>query len=106
MATETGVNKLSKPFTLEKVLTCSIEIYCKSVGKQISDYVLKGIHLQAPEFEWVMSEEFLKKVPEGAEVVTDYKHDIFFGSNGRSCYKEEIASGIALIPKKETMKNS
>lgn len=80
-------------FPLEKILTVNVETYCKSVGKKVSDYELRGVHADAATNHLIM-EYFSKAVPETAEVVVDYTVKVNTNS-----IKSNYIFGTALIPK-------
>jgi len=81
-------------FPREKILTIDAETYMKStnIGGYPYRYNYVGVH--ADSIAGNSIEDFQKKVPEGAEVVTDFKQ-FNAGSNFRL-----YLSGTALIPKK------
>lgn len=87
-------------FPLEKILTVDAETYCKSVGKELSDYSLRGVHVSAG-FKEELHEVFANAVPTDAEVAVDYKPLVRMTTNKICCYKEKYASGTALIPNKQ-----
>jgi len=105
MPTEQEIERLEK--RLDKILTISARDYCEMYGKNLSDYTCRGIneftegnisnrkiikHRFFPEIVEETFEEglisFLKSIPEGAEVVVDYRPSSY------------MLSGTALIPKK------
>lgn len=77
-------------FPLEKILTVTAGDYVKSVEKELKDYKLVGVNFHTDVAYPKVNEEFSSKVPENAEVVTDYK----FFMNGYT-----LVSGTALILK-------
>jgi len=74
-------------FPEEKILTISAKEYCDSIGKQLSDYDLVGIHTKNIELG----------VPEGAEVVVCYR----LGYAATNRYTYSWYYGTALIPKEK-----
>ena len=91
---------------LEGILTVSAGDYCKSVGRELYDYYMVGIHVEAhKDFnnsgECLISEArgrnfaefFAERIPKEAEVVVDYVPPVIVPNH-------IIASGTALIPKK------
>jgi hypothetical protein len=76
---------------LEKVLSLSAGEYCDSVKKQLSDYHLKGVHARL-EMDGSLPYEFLRAVPDDAEVVVNYRTS--------SAGSERLAYGVALISKR------
>ena len=75
------------PFQQEKILTISGEEYCKSKGKELSDYELVGIYGNT-DASWGYDKLFIYKIPQGTEVVV--KLELGKGN----------AFGTALIPKR------
>ena len=88
----------AQPFPLEKILTVSARDYCESVGKNLSDYILRGIHVY---LDMRYSEiKFQDKIPTGTEVVVSYQI-AYVGFNSSI-----DASATALIPKEKETTNS
>src|SRR3989344_2220305 len=77
---------------LEKILTVSAEAYAASVGKDLSMYELRGVHVvEAVDSNGINL--FAAQVPDGAEAVVDYRARIY--GSGVNLYS---ASGTALVP--------
>jgi len=81
-----------KDFPLEKILSCSASDYVASVGKELKDYKLIGIHGypnfgDAPSFK-----VFQKAIPKDAEIVVDYVAG------------EDYFAGVALVPQPKAEK--
>lgn len=77
-------------FPLEKILTVGARDWFKITRALPTAYDLVGVHASASQALGVQ-DEFLRKVPEKAEVVVDYKLFVF---------KNRIyASGTALVKK-------
>jgi len=77
---------------LEKILTVSAEAYAASVGKDLSMYELRGVHVvEAVDSNGINL--FAAQVPDGAEAVVDYRARI--SGSGVNLYS---ASGTALVP--------
>ena len=82
---------MMEEFPLEKILTCSARDYVESVGKSLRDYEMVGV--QGDLLLGGTRDNFLNRIPNDAEVVTDYRlavDDITI-----------LYSGTALIPKKK-----
>ncbi len=86
--------KMSK-FPLENILKVSLYTYLESVGKEVSDYGLVGIHTKGYELG-SLTQIFQTQVPTDAEKVVDY--DVLPHRDGSGC---GTAYGTALIPKYE-----
>jgi len=85
-------------FPLEKILTISARDYCESVGKNLQDYEMKGVHIQSSSVGPKIIEELNEKIPKNTEVIVEYR----FSNGGYFNVKyEKYASGTALIPKKK-----
>ena len=83
-----------------EVLTSSARDYVESAGKSLKDYTMKGVNdvfVGDTRTSKGCSFKLLKKIPESAEVVVDYKFSIT-SRGGNWSYTE--CSGTALIPKK------
>jgi hypothetical protein len=102
-----------KKIGIEGVLTITATEYCSMVGKELSDYVPKGVsmtnnfkgNLYNSVGDLKMMPIFLSNVPENAEVVVNYRDSISFNGEGYrgACNTATItvsAHGTALIPKK------
>ena len=87
-------------FPLEKILAVDTETYCKSVGKELSDYSLTGVHVSAG-FDENLYEVFANAVPTDAEVAVDYRPIVRMAATNHTCYRKQYASGTALIPNKQ-----
>ncbi len=83
---------MAETFPLEKILTCNVYEYCESRGKTPFAYDLKGVHVANSSLD-----DFQESIPRDVEVVVDFKSSIAY--NNGVYY---IASGTALIPKKES----
>ncbi|MBN2421398.1 hypothetical protein JXB27_03920 [Candidatus Woesearchaeota archaeon] len=119
-------------FPLEKILHISLKEYCEHVGKPSNVYDLFGVHstslpvLSEEEKETQGNaavkdeyakiqyefEKFRANVPENAEVVVAFKHDVasvaarntngLTSVNGKALVEwQEYYYGVALIPKKK-----
>ena len=92
-----------KHFPLEKILTMSAQDY---IGKGLkNNYEVKGVNLvkgfSMENMEKSLN-DFARKVPMEAEVVTDYKQTVSATSTYSGSHIIYIAMcGTALIPKKE-----
>ena len=75
----------SKGFPREKILTISAIEYCESVGKQLTDYELVGVHAIALTNE---------AVPIGTEVIAGYR--LVYGGG-----KWSWEYGTALVPREK-----
>ncbi|MDP3027058.1 MAG: hypothetical protein Q8N63_05080 [Nanoarchaeota archaeon] len=89
----TEVSKVKKPelFPGEKILTISAEEYCKSVGKQLTDYKFVGVQTQ----------DVYHNIPLGTEVVVGYRLE--YAGTQFSTYVWQY--GTALIPREKTTGN-
>ena len=74
-------------FPLEKILTISVRDWCEISGKELREYIAKGVHAIGDHYR--LREAFQNAVPSDVEVVVEYR----FGS--------QLASGTALIPRKQ-----
>jgi len=72
---------------MEKVLSVSASDYVKSRNKELTDYIMRGVHTCKKSFESVSMD-----VPDGTEMVVDYR------VMGDSIYYS-YRYGTALIPK-------
>ncbi len=103
---------------LEKILTTSAGDYCKSKGKDLSDYEMVGVHgsysddnpfLGPDKLGEKVLYEFLEKIPYGTEVVVDYKTSSSQSKTFSLFLPDEhysrVDSGTALIPKKKTTRS-
>ena len=88
------------PIPLEKILTVSASEYCQSVGKELKEYELKGVHLETGK-EVLFQKEFAQIVPSDAEVVVGYQMGIEAAGGLLARYTALYGSGTALIPRKE-----
>jgi len=84
-------------FPMEKILTISLSDYCENIDKSIKNYKLVGIHASSFTSEGKRRNGLLEKIPEGTEVVVDYK----IASSGYGLGYDPFfyESGTALIPK-------
>lgn len=80
---------------LEKILTCSARDYCESIGKDLSDYNLKGIHSEVMDFGdyWPTIKDFAERIP---NVIIDAIVDFRIAYNREN---KRIYYGTALILK-------
>jgi hypothetical protein len=78
-----------KKIGLEKVLNCSASEYVESVGKNLGDYELVGVHHAEYESD---AKHFVKYIPKNAEVVVNFTQHYLDDSY-------YYANGTALIPK-------
>lgn len=104
-----GGNKMTDPyrksaeteqdwlFPLEKILTVSARDYCESMGKRLSNYELRGVHVQGD----LLFKRFRNAVPTNAEVVVDYKMETSIAITDDLKYMSRYAFGTALIPRPE-----
>lgn len=71
-------------YPLEKILTVSVRDYCDSVGKDLKDYNLVGVHVDddLPICEKLI-QAFRTKVPLEAEVVVGFQYSLG-GAGGSS----------------------
>jgi hypothetical protein len=87
----------SQEITLDKILNVNARDYVESRGRTLDQYEMIGIHTSEPEVE-----DFIKLVPHGAEVVTNYRH-VIAGVGPASMYGSKTfvhhQYGIALIPR-------
>jgi hypothetical protein len=99
-------------FPLEKILTGTATEYCASVGRELSQYELVGVHVDDDlEFGAPVIKRFQEKVPVDSEVVVGFRYTIGgagAGSSGvlglsqtHSRTMNQYASGTALAPKNE-----
>ena len=105
--------KTIKLFPIERILTCSPSDYCASHGRNLRDYELKGVTVEARNYEGWMGDNFRFNVPLNAEVVTDFRFSYGgvgwaygFASTevlgrGRHTDLRSMASGTALIRRKK-----
>jgi len=91
-------------FPLEKILNVSATEYCASVGRELRDYELKGVHYECGKTDF-FAENFAKVVPEEAEVVVNYRVTMavsqYEGDDGENYgYTAFQGTGTALIFKR------
>ena len=80
-------------FPIEKILTIDAKTYIESRERELSDYEFLGVSVSShPEY---IFENFQKKVPDNAEVITDLSYVGAIAGWGMT-----YLSGTALIPKK------
>lgn len=82
-----------QPFPLEKILTVSARDYCESVGNNLGDYKLVGIHIHSGNSKYMAQDVFRERIPTGTEVIVSYQI-AYVGFN----FSVDV-SGTALIPK-------
>ena len=83
---------MPKGFPREKVLPVTFSEYCASVGRELKDYELVGVHGNTVSDHW---QYFFDNVPEGTEVVVNYCEK----ENHIQSTKPTPAYGLALIPR-------
>ncbi|MBW3004430.1 hypothetical protein KY310_01190 [Candidatus Woesearchaeota archaeon] len=97
-------------FPLEKILNVTATEYCLSVGKKLSDYELRGVHFgSGHNYENAAAAyvfDFAENIPKNAEVVVNYQMSISKAGTSMTTESEVIATGVALIPKKEPKKTA
>ena len=87
-------------FPLEKILNVSATEYCASVGKELKDYELRGVHLESGKSDF-FTKIFAEIVPRGAEVVVNYAMSVSTSQSLFRGYTSFQGTGTALIPKRE-----
>ena len=94
------MNDSEKLFPLEKITSMSAYDYCDSQNKKLSDYEIRPIHARlvsrtvgdsCPDTRELLA----RRVPEAAEIVTDYQAQIAMNNY----LVLQYATGTALIPK-------
>jgi len=86
-------------FPLEKILNVTPTEYCTSVGKELNEYELIGVHVGAG-INQLLIEEFQKVVPKDAEVVVGYTPHYSYSLGFITKGLVQQSEGTALIPKK------
>jgi len=93
-------------FPLEKILTISVETYCKSRGKFLDGYEMHGLHVESPSgngrhFKRDI-DSLIEQIPVSAEVVVEYKPILtpLYLQNNLATASLYTATAIALIPKR------
>ncbi|MCK5490874.1 MAG: hypothetical protein KAI67_03460 [Candidatus Pacebacteria bacterium] len=86
---------------LDKILTISLEEYCKLKEKKLSDYEIEGVHsfgtiVRGPEMKDSPKFKLASEVPDVSEVVVGYNVQYVSPSSGSAFYE---ANGNALILK-------
>ncbi|MBT3404950.1 hypothetical protein HN832_01030 [archaeon] len=99
----------NKNFPLAKILNVTATEYLASVGKELSDYELRGVHLETGELYKKddpdsFVEAFAEVVPRNTEVVVNYQMNVGTSQSssfwfGRHQFVSYNGIGIALVPK-------
>ncbi|MEK6863368.1 MAG: hypothetical protein AABW53_01595 [Nanoarchaeota archaeon] len=95
-----GTEEKKLKFSIDDILAVAAATYCESIGKTAGDYDLVPVRCRTntstsyplPD----ITEKFASRVPEGTEMVADYRENIAMNNY----IVLQSATGTALVPRK------
>ncbi len=84
-------------YPLEQILELDIEKYLENKGKELGDYIIKGVTVECVVPSSI-NRRFQMEVPTEAEVVVNYHRELY-GNHDSKVPSGANAYGMALIPK-------
>lgn len=84
--------KKSKVFPLERILTISASDYCASVGRNLTDYTLRGVIYEGKNQDKWLIDNFRSCIPSETEVIVGFRF-AYGGVGAAYAYSDELQTG-------------